>query len=60
MKSRLHKSHTIKLFGIFLLFFTFLLFFLNNSHFIDENDNFVGGMIVASGGDVYSVHSSQP
>jgi hypothetical protein len=47
---------------IFLLFIFFFLLFLPYRHlkgFLDENDNFLGGMVVASGGDVYSEYPSQ-
>ena len=44
---------------LFLLFFCALLVLMNAEMFCDENDNFVGGMLVAAGQDVYQVHTSQ-
>lgn len=48
-----------KLTGLYMIFFVGLLAFLSTGNFIDECDNFVGGMIIANGGDVYSEHISQ-
>lgn len=52
------KKYVFYLFQ-FLLYFICLLIFLNVTVFIDENDNFIGGMIVGSGGSVYVDHISQ-
>lgn len=45
--------------GLFLFFGFLLLRFISEVFFIDEFDNFVGGMLVAAGQDVYKVHISQ-
>lgn len=44
---------------LFLLFFSVLLMLVGLQAFGDETDNFVGGMLVAAGQDVYQVHTSQ-
>lgn len=44
---------------LFLLFFCLLFVLVGTQAFCDENDNFVGGMLVAAGQDVYQVHMSQ-
>jgi hypothetical protein len=44
---------------LFLLFFGVLFMLVGIQAFGDETDNFVGGMLVAAGQDVYQVHTSQ-
>jgi hypothetical protein len=44
---------------LFLLFFGVLFVLVGIQAFGDETDNFVGGMLVAAGQDVYQVHTSQ-
>lgn len=45
--------------ALFLVLLTALLCLMNTMLFSDEFDNFVGGMLVAAGDDVYQVHTSQ-
>lgn len=45
--------------GLFFLYFILLLSYLKQPFFCDEADNFLGGMVVASGGDVYNEFISQ-
>jgi len=46
--------------GLFLLFFALMFMLRNRMHFnSDEYDNFLGGMVVANGGEIYRDFSSQ-
>ncbi len=56
---RLRVKVILQFLLLFLLFLIFLLVNINAQIFTDESDNFVGGMLVASGYDVYSTHISQ-
>ncbi len=49
----------VKLIGLYIVFFSLLFAFRHRMVFIDENDNFLGGIIVASGGDIYKNFISQ-
>ncbi len=53
------KKNILLAIGIFLGMFFVLFVLIGKVSFVDEIDNFVGGMLVAAGDDVYAIHTSQ-
>lgn len=57
IKAFVINNYLIFIFSI--IYFLMLLTFLNSGHFIDENDNFLGAIMVVKGRDIYSLYHSQ-
>ncbi len=51
------ENKVIMLFSV--IYFLMMCTFISKMHFIDENDNFLGALMVAHGRDIYSHHISQ-
>ena len=49
----------LKYAGLLFLFFVPFLLYVHAAFFIDEGDNMIGGMVVASGGEIYKDFYSQ-